>query len=102
MFNRTIEAFVSYLSPQELAGDLAFATSNVDLEERAACEWVACELIRHIGLLPGNPPSGEGSSPAGLLEEIKAALEGDSNDAEHDALVSVAERLGLTWTAPDA
>lgn len=28
-----------------------------------------------------------------LYDEIKAALEGDSNDAEHDALVSVAEAL---------
>lgn len=30
-----------------------------------------------------------------LRAEIKAALEGDSNDAEHDALVSVADRLGV-------
>lgn len=34
-----------------------------------------------------------------LREEIRAALEGDSNDAEHDALVSVAEAFGIKWTS---
>jgi hypothetical protein len=36
-----------------------------------------------------------------LAAEIKAALEGDSNDAEHDALVSVAEHLGIDWQPPE-
>ena len=36
-----------------------------------------------------------------LRAEIKAALEGDSNDAEHDALVSVAGWLGIEWTSFD-
>lgn len=35
---------------------------------------------------------------AALHAEIKAALEGDSNDAEHDALVSVADALGIDYT----
>jgi hypothetical protein len=30
-----------------------------------------------------------------LADEIRAALEGDSNDAEHDALASVAAALGI-------
>lgn len=30
-----------------------------------------------------------------LQTEIREALEGDSNDAEHDALVSVAQELGI-------
>lgn len=34
-----------------------------------------------------------------LTREITSALEGDSNDAEHDALVSVAQFFGLEWTA---
>lgn len=36
-----------------------------------------------------------------LHKEIRAALEGDSNDAEHDALVSVADMLGITYKDPD-
>jgi hypothetical protein len=32
-----------------------------------------------------------------LRAEIKAALEGDSNDAEHDALAAVAEALGIKY-----
>jgi hypothetical protein len=35
-----------------------------------------------------------------LREEIRDALEGESNDAEHDALVSVAGALGIHYT-PD-
>jgi hypothetical protein len=31
---------------------------------------------------------------------IKAALEGDSNDAEHDALAGVADALGVEWKSP--
>jgi hypothetical protein len=39
----------------------------------------------------------------GLRDEIKDALEGDSNDAEHDALVSCADSLSIAWEAtPDA
>lgn len=36
-----------------------------------------------------------------LKKEVKDALEGDSNDAEHDALVSVAGALSIEWTDPD-
>lgn len=36
-----------------------------------------------------------------LREEIREALEGDSNDAEHDALVSVASTLGVEYRDPD-
>lgn len=37
-----------------------------------------------------------------LSSEIKRALEGDSNDAEHDALASVADHFGISWTSPYA
>ena len=37
----------------------------------------------------------------GLAEDIRAALEGDSNDAEHDALSAVASSLGISWTPYD-
>jgi hypothetical protein len=32
-----------------------------------------------------------------LSVEVKDALEGDSNDAEHDALVSVAQFFGIEY-----
>lgn len=102
MLNALMEAFVASISPEELANDLAVAMPNLDIEDKTGCEWVACALRRHIDLLPDQPPTGSGSSLAGLLDEIKAALEGDSNDAEHDALVSVAQQLGIAWTPPDA
>jgi len=35
-----------------------------------------------------------------LKVEIKKALEGDSGDAERDALVSAAEFFGVHWTSP--
>lgn len=35
-----------------------------------------------------------------LCDQIKDALEGDSNDAEHDALVAVAYHFGIAWTEP--
>lgn len=34
---------------------------------------------------------------APTITEVKDALEGDSNDAEHDALVSVAELLNIDY-----
>ena len=37
----------------------------------------------------------------GTADEIRQALEGDSNDAEHDALVSVADWLGIHYTPID-
>lgn len=30
-------------------------------------------------------------------EQVRRALEGDSNDAEHDALAAIAEELGIDW-----
>lgn len=36
-----------------------------------------------------------------LGEDIKSALEGDSNDAEHDALASVAMTLGIEYRDPE-
>ena len=43
------------------------------------------------------------ASDADLLytvADIKTALEGDSNDAEHEALAGVAELLGIEWKSP--
>lgn len=41
-----------------------------------------------------------GRWPGGDLRDvIRAALEGDSNDAEHDALIAVADSLDIEWTS---
>jgi HEAT repeat protein len=37
---------------------------------------------------------------AAVRDEIKDALEGDSNDAEHDALTMAAELLGIEYRDP--
>lgn len=36
-----------------------------------------------------------------LSQVVRAALEGDSNDAEHDALVEVSVILGIEWEPSD-
>lgn len=35
-----------------------------------------------------------------LTLQVRSALEGDSTDAERDALVAAAEHLGITWQPP--
>lgn len=37
-----------------------------------------------------------------LIDEADAALDGDSNDAEHDALYSIREKLAELSTDPNA
>jgi len=39
--------------------------------------------------------------PNWLHQQIQAALGGDSNDAEHDALAAVAAHFGIDYTDPD-
>lgn len=39
--------------------------------------------------------------PLWLASEIKSALEGDSNDDEHEALASVAEFFDIPWQDPN-
>ena len=36
-----------------------------------------------------------------LQRDVRAALEGDSNDAEHDALVDCARALGIYYKVSD-
>lgn len=36
-----------------------------------------------------------------LVTAIREALEGDSNDAEHDALVAVAQHFGIEYISED-
>ncbi len=79
------------------------------MPERTTCEILA-DLRAHISAHPGDYPAGafdalsdalsRVEADAELVAEIRDALEGDSNDAEHDALVSVAEHLGITYTPP--
>ena len=39
--------------------------------------------------------------PQSLWATIREALQGDSNDAEHDALAAVADYFGIAWTPFD-
>jgi hypothetical protein len=45
---------------------------------------------------------GEGDSIRELRAQVKEALEGDSNDSEHDALVACADWFGVDYESPDA
>lgn len=73
------------LIPSEVE-QIAFAHIS-DGEAEAALEaiedWLRCDLI------------------AGIKAGVKAALEGDSNDAEHDALVDVAQSFGIDYEPPE-
>lgn len=45
--------------------------------------------------------TGANGDLASLITEIRDALEGDSNDAEHNALVLVADLFGIEYTPSD-
>lgn len=64
--------------------DEDLAVNGFDSRNR---DRLAAEIERVLGL-------------TALRAEIKSALEGDSNDLEHDALVSVADALGVGWEVP--
>jgi hypothetical protein len=91
-------ATVARYSIERVQRELAFAVSALDLSDPATCDWLACLLARHTKDLPASHPSA-GSPLDALCAEVKDALEGECNDAEHDALVSVAQHLGLDWTS---
>lgn len=59
--------------------------------------------ITNIEVLPADAPVSDASNAAAdldsLMQEIKDALEGESNDAEHDALAAVADHFGIQWTS---
>jgi hypothetical protein len=76
-------------------GNLTFDTQEVDGErdrEIVDIEVLVVPIDRVLGSV----------ELATLKEEIKDALEGDSNDAEHDALAAVAAHFDIEWEAPDA
>jgi len=89
-------AQIAAFTPDRLEREVSFATSALDRSDPASCEWLACLLNRLAEQLSDGPTALDG-----VCLEIKRALEGDSNDAEHDALVGVAEHLGVDWTPPD-
>jgi hypothetical protein len=97
MSDPNMNASVAAYSPERLAREVSFAASALDQQDPASCQWLACLLTRLAEKLSPTP-----TPLQGVCLEIRRALEGDSNDAEHDALVSVAEHLGIDWTPPDA
>jgi hypothetical protein len=73
-------------------GNLTFDTQEVDGEHNR--EITDIEVL----CVPFDRAS-DRVALAGLKEEIKDALEGESNDAEHDALAAVADHFGIEWTS---
>jgi hypothetical protein len=59
----------------------------------ALCAWRASG-----GFAPDPQTAAAALVGDALRDDIRQALQGDSNDAEHDALVAVAEALGITST----
>jgi hypothetical protein len=98
MVHPHIVAEVAAWTPDRLRCELALAIPELNLRDARRCDWLACLLRRQSELL--SAPVAE-QPLEGIAAEIKEALQGDSNDAEHDALVSVAEHLGITWQPPD-
>jgi hypothetical protein len=90
--NATIATF----TPERLAREIAFALGAIDLKDAATCDWLSTLLARHSERLAGNPNAFEA-----LSRDIANALEGDSYDAERDALVSAADQLGIPFTPPE-
>jgi hypothetical protein len=74
-----------------------------DANELAELVITLDEWRRKGGFDPYNPSMQRralnAESKLTMADEIREALEGDSNDAEHDALVSIAETFGINWTS---
>jgi hypothetical protein len=71
--------------------------------EQAGGPWadrLEAELIG-LGAARREPEPGD-PADRDLARRVKAALEGASDDAEHDALAAVAEHFGVTWQHRDA
>lgn len=74
-------------------GSLTFDSQEVDGEHNRAIFDVEVLSVAHED--PKTPFDD-------LKAEVKRALEGGSNDAEHDALASVASHFGIEWGSPGA
>jgi hypothetical protein len=94
--NTTIAA----LTPERLQAELAFAVPALATSDPASCAWLSGLLARHAGELSAGKRVDRAPLDS-LAEEIKKALEGDDKDAEHDALVSAADLLGIEWDSPE-
>lgn len=95
-----MNATIAALTPDRLQAELAFAVPALDTSNPASCEWLGGLLTRHTRELPAGKPADPAPLDS-LAKEIKKALEGDSFDAEHDALVSAAQLLGIEWVSPE-
>ncbi|HEY3830188.1 MAG TPA: hypothetical protein VGL57_13425 [Solirubrobacteraceae bacterium] len=98
MVDPDMAAKVAAYTPEQLRRELVWAHSTLNAADLRACYSLACLLKQS-----NSRSARTGAMPLqAVAAEIKEALEGDSNDAEHDALVSVAEHLGISWQPPNA
>lgn len=87
-----------YLKPGESVKGIAFQGMRLDSLPPGS------EVVIMVRDSRGNeaPVDAEYRPHTGIdHDDIREALEGDSNDAEHDALVAVAEALGIEYEAID-
>jgi hypothetical protein len=97
MVDPQLAAKVAAYTPEQLRQELLWEQSTLNVADLRTCYSLVCLLKQNT-----NRSSRTNAMPLqALAGEIKAALEGDSNDAEHDALVGVAQHLGITWQPPD-
>jgi hypothetical protein len=71
----------------------------LDCQDNATTLEELCGVAWALAAEPDHDP--DSGLPSSLHAEIQAALSGDSNDAEHDALASVASHFGVQWTDPE-
>jgi hypothetical protein len=90
--NATVAAF----PPERLAREVSFAIAALDQKDPASCLWLASLLERLAEQQSAQPTPLEG-----VCLQVKQALENPGNDADPEALASVARHLGIAWTPPE-
>jgi hypothetical protein len=100
MPDHDMKTTIAALTPDRLQAELVFAVPALDTSDPASCAWLAGLLARRAGELSAGKRVDRAPLDS-LAEEIKKALEGDSFDAEHDALVCAADLLGIEWVSPE-
>ncbi len=86
-------------SAEELAQELADMLSRM-YDVASLFDGLTHEAAKLLGRarLAGLVPS---HNLEAAMQRAKEALEGTSNDQEHDALCMLAEALGISWTPPE-
>jgi hypothetical protein len=100
MPDHELNTTIAALTPERLQAELASAVPALDTSDPASCAWLAGLLARNARELTAGKRVDRAPLDT-LAAEIKQALEGDSNDDEHDALLRAADLLGIEWVSPE-